>query len=424
MRAYLDIDDLLAHRRAGALRRHSSRATDSCRRIPRSRAPARRPALISVGPPPEMLETLGDKIGRAQSGRAGRRAGPAGDGSAAARRSRRRKLAEKLGYPVMVKAARGGGGRGMRVVPRAEQLDELAGDGAQRSADRRSAATTSFSKNRSRARGTSKCRLLGDQHGNLVHLFERDCSVQRRHQKVVEIAPALNLDPQLRKKLCDAALRDRPGRAATRTPAPSSSWSMPTPASSTSSRSIRAFRSSTPSPRTVTGVDIVKCQILVAQGSRRRIRKSAWRRQDEIQHARLCPAVPRDDRRSREPLRARLRPDHRRIARPAAWAFGSTPARRFPARWSRRIYDSLLVKVTAWGRALRRRGAPHGARAAGVPRPRREDEHSVPASIWSRIRRSSAGSARRRSSTKRRSCSDFRSARDRRTQAAALSWPT
>ena len=108
--------------------------------------------------------------------------------------------------------------------------------------------------------------LLGDKHGNLVHLFERDCSLQRRHQKVVEIAPAPNLDADLRDRICEAALRI--GRAVHYDNAGTVEFLV--------DGDTGEFYFIEVNPRIqvehtvteeVTGIDIVKCQILVAQGA-------------------------------------------------------------------------------------------------------------------------------------------------------------
>src|SRR5207249_4819885 len=116
-----------------------------------------------------------------------------------------RKIAKKLGFPVIIKAAMGGGGRGMRVVHAADQLDEAL-EQAQREASAAFGIPDVFlEKFIPRARHI-EVQLLGDRHGNLIHLFERDCSLQRRHQKVVEIAPAPNLDNEVRHQIWKAAL--------------------------------------------------------------------------------------------------------------------------------------------------------------------------------------------------------------------------
>src|SRR5204863_8363116 len=116
-----------------------------------------------------------------------------------------KKLAAKLGYPVIIKAAMGGGGRGMRVVREPDKLAESL-ESARREAGTAFGVPDVFLEKFVERAKHIEVQLIGDRHGGLVHLFERDCSVQRRHQKVVELAPALNLDPDVRQRIFDAAL--------------------------------------------------------------------------------------------------------------------------------------------------------------------------------------------------------------------------
>ncbi len=167
--------------------------------------------ITFVGPKPETLEQLGDKVAaRALAKKAGVPV-LGGTDSPVSSIDDAAKLAEQLGYPVMVKASMGGGGRGMRVVPTADKLKDSI-EAAQREAGQAFGISDVFlEKFVSRAKHI-EVQLLGDKHGGLVHLFERDCSIQRRHQKVVEIAPAPDLPDDVRKGILDAALAI--GRAA------------------------------------------------------------------------------------------------------------------------------------------------------------------------------------------------------------------
>jgi 3-methylcrotonyl-CoA carboxylase alpha subunit len=116
-----------------------------------------------------------------------------------------RREAEAVGYPVLIKAVLGGGGKGMKIAKTAAEFDD-----ALASAQRE--AKAGFGDDRvlleryiERSRHV-EMQVFGDKHGNVVHLFERDCSVQRRHQKVIEEAPAPGLDPELRRKFGEAAV--------------------------------------------------------------------------------------------------------------------------------------------------------------------------------------------------------------------------
>jgi pyruvate carboxylase len=161
--------------------------------------------LIFVGPRAEVLEQLGDKV---VARHIARKAGVpilGGTDSAVKDNAEAHRLAEQLGYPVIVKAAFGGGGRGMRIAPSADKLDDAL-DQARREAGVAFGMPDVFLERYVTRARHIEVQLLGDRHGGLVHLFERDCSVQRRHQKVVEVAPAPNLDPALRQRILDAAL--------------------------------------------------------------------------------------------------------------------------------------------------------------------------------------------------------------------------
>jgi pyruvate carboxylase len=162
--------------------------------------------IVFVGPTPEAIEALGDKVtARSVAQAAGV---PVVPGTPEPVRSvdAARAFAEKVGYPVIVKAAAGGGGRGMRVVRAPGELAEAlerAGSEA-----RKAFGDDSLFIEKLVVRPKHiEVQVLGDQHGNLVHLFDRDCSVQRRHQKVVEYAPAWSLPESLRARIAADALK-------------------------------------------------------------------------------------------------------------------------------------------------------------------------------------------------------------------------
>src|SRR5262249_23459249 len=113
--------------------------------------------------------------------------------------------ADEIGYPLFVKAVAGGGGRGMRQVTEAGGLVEAI-DAAMREAESAFGDATVFLTRAVVAPRHIEVQVLGDATGQVVHLFERDCSVQRRHQKVIEIAPAPNLAPDLRERICADAV--------------------------------------------------------------------------------------------------------------------------------------------------------------------------------------------------------------------------
>lgn len=161
--------------------------------------------ITFVGPSAEILELTGNK---ARAVKAAREAGVPvlGSSEPSSDVDELVAAADELGFPVFVKAVAGGGGRGMRRVEDPALLRESI-EAAAREAESAFGDPTVFLEKAVVEPRHIEVQILADGEGNVIHLFERDCSVQRRHQKVVELAPAPNLDPELRDRICADAVK-------------------------------------------------------------------------------------------------------------------------------------------------------------------------------------------------------------------------
>ncbi len=220
--------------------------------------------ICFVGPSVHCLESLGDKTAARNIAIAAGVPVLGGTHQSIESVDEARRLAAEIGFPVMIKAAKGGGGRGMRAVKTVAEFDQAFESARNEARTAFGSPEVFIEKFISRAKHI-EVQLLGDEHGNLVHLYERDCSVQRRHQKVVELAPAPNLSTSLRDGILEAALRI--GRAVNYSCAGTVEFLVDVEA--------EKFYFIEVNPRIqvehtvteeITNIDIVKCQILVAQG--------------------------------------------------------------------------------------------------------------------------------------------------------------
>ena len=159
--------------------------------------------LIWVGPSPQAIEAMGDKLSAkrlmTEAGVPTLPSAEVGEGSDPVA------AAEEIGYPVLVKASAGGGGKGMRVVESAGEIEEAVAS-ARREAASAFGDDTVFLERYVASSRHVEIQLLGDGHGNVVHCFERECSIQRRHQKIIEEAPSPAVDEAMRQRMGEAAV--------------------------------------------------------------------------------------------------------------------------------------------------------------------------------------------------------------------------
>ncbi len=204
LRAYLDVDAIIeAAQRSGADAVYPGYGFLA--ENPRLAQACAANGLVFVGPDAEVLNLAGNKVRALEVARTAglpvlATASPQGDPAALAA------AATGMGFPLFVKAAAGGGGRGLRRIDRAEDLLPAV-EAAMREAESAFGDPTVFLEQAVVRPRHIEVQVLADAAGEIVHLYERDCSMQRRHQKVIEIAPAPALDPDLRERICADAVR-------------------------------------------------------------------------------------------------------------------------------------------------------------------------------------------------------------------------
>jgi pyruvate carboxylase len=345
VQAYLDVESILAlalekgvdaiHPGYGFLAENPG--------LPRACAEA---GITFVGPSPELLELLGDKrAARQLAQKAGIPVVP-GTGQPLNRVDGAVRKAAAIGFPLIIKAAFGGGGRGMRVV---EKSADLPGkfEEARLEAGNAFGNDAVFLERYIRRARHVEVQIIGDRFGNLLHLHERDCSVQRRHQKVVEVAPAVNLDTRIRTELAEAAVTlaraagyYSAGTVEFLVDADTGEWFF-----IEVNPRIQVEHTVT---EMVTGIDLVRAQIQIAQGHSLHGPVMKLPIQDAVPlhgFALQCRVTTEDPANN-------FIPDYGKIhtyRSPAGFGIRLDGASAYGGAVITPYYDSLLVKVSAWG---------------------------------------------------------------------------
>jgi pyruvate carboxylase len=305
--------------------------------------------ITFIGPTPELLELLGDKTAaRRLATSVGVPVLP-GTENPVESAAEAKKIAAQIGYPVIAKAAMGGGGRGMRVVREEAELEARVEEAQGEARSAFGDASVFLEKYLPRARHI-EVQILADHHGNLLHLYERDCSVQRRHQKVVELAPAANLPDGIRSELCGAAVEL--ARKAKYCNAGTVEFLYDVDAQKwyfiEVNPRIQVEHTVT---EMVTGIDLVRAQILVAQGNKLHEAPMALPQQEKVPlygAALQCRVTTEDPEKN-------FAPDYGKLTTyrsPAGFGIRLDGGTAYAGASLAPYYDSLLVKVTAWGTNL------------------------------------------------------------------------
>ena len=251
-----------------------------------------RAGLAFIGPPPAAIRAMGDKR-RARGIMA--RAGvplPPGSGASVSSPGALRAAAKKIGWPLLIKAAAGGGGVGMRAVARASEFNAALAAARREAAAAFGDSRVYLEKYLPRARHV-EVQIFADRHGNAVHLFDRDCTLQRRRQKVIEEAPAPNIDDELRGKMAAAALDA--ARAINYAGAGTVEFLLAPRRAFYFIEMNTRLQVEHPVTEMVTGIDLVEWQLRVAAGEKLPRAQSDLRADGHAMEARICAENPAND---------------------------------------------------------------------------------------------------------------------------------
>ena len=305
--------------------------------------------IIFVGPHWSVMENLGDKIAAKKIARASNV--PVIEDSKEDLRNDDVLISEakRIGFPVMIKAASGGGGRGMRVVRKEADLISLRND-ASSEAMKAFGDGTVFLEKYIEDPKHIEVQILGDQHGNLVHLYERDCSVQRRFQKVVEVAPSPSLSQKAKDELYNYALNitqhvnySNAGTVEFLVDAQENIYFIEV------NPRIQVEHTIT---EEITGIDIVRSQILIAAGKELSSSGIYINKQEDVQvngFAIQCRITTEDPSNN-------FQPDYGTIIayrNAAGMGIRLDEGSSYPGVTISPFFDSMLVKVSSWGRTLK-----------------------------------------------------------------------
>ncbi len=294
--------------------------------------------LVFIGPPPDVIQKMGDKVAaRQMMAAAGVPIVPGTPGYLASDPAEMAVLAESVGYPLLIKAAAGGGGIGMIQVAGPEKL--AAGlEQAQRRAQQAFGNPALYLERYITQPKHIEVQLLGDRHGHLIHLFERECSVQRRHQKVIEESPSPALDPGTRQRIAQAALLA--GQAVGYQNAGTVEFIMDQERHFYFLEMNTRIQVEHPVTEMVTGVDLVQAQLKIAAGEALSIHQSDLSQRGHAIECRIYAEDPVNFFPSPGTITAYQEPGGEHI-RLDSWVGTGTVVSHF--------YDPLLAKLIVWG---------------------------------------------------------------------------
>jgi acetyl-CoA carboxylase biotin carboxylase subunit len=294
--------------------------------------------ITFIGPTPENIDAMGDKLSAKALMKAARVPTVPGSDGGVESIEEAREISESIGYPVIIKATAGGGGKGMRVVKNAAEIDS-AFKACRSEGQNYFANPTVYIEKFVNDPKHIEIQVFGDTHGNVVHLFERECSVQRRHQKIIEEAPSPSVPPDVRIKMGEASVRAAKQIGYIGAGTIEFIFDNQTKDFYFMEMNTR-LQVEHPITELTTNVDIVKEQISVAAGNPLSFTQSEIKQKGHAIECRVC---------AEDPVTYKPSPGRIRACRHPQGPFLRVDSYAYPGYEVPIYYDPMIAKVITWG---------------------------------------------------------------------------